>query len=60
MSPYSQTTRRISQVHPASLKFRFEDAVFFAPVGHDVILVVMEPGCEPGDQELEAHGPTSG
>jgi len=51
---------RIGKLHSASLEFCFQDAVFLTQVGNDMILVSVDAGGQPGDQELEDHGLTLG
>jgi hypothetical protein len=49
---HGQAALGIGEAKWSSLELRFQDAIFFMQVDDDMILVVMEPDCEPGNQEL--------
>jgi hypothetical protein len=50
----------VSERNALALEFRFQDAVFFPQVDHDMTLVAVNFGSQPSDQEWQDHGLTSG
>jgi hypothetical protein len=54
------TAFRIRQVQPAATKLGFENAVFLKKIGDNLLLVLLEPSSDHGDQDLENHSRSSG
>jgi hypothetical protein len=58
---YSQSSALdVSERNALALEFRFQDAVFFPQIGNDMTLVAVNFSSQPGDQEWQDHGLTSG
>ena len=51
---------RVRQVQPAATDPGFEDAIFLKEIRDDLLLVLLEPSSDHGDQDLENHSRSSG
>jgi hypothetical protein len=54
------TAFRVRQAQPAAPELGFEDAIFLKEIRDDLLLVLLEPSGDHGDQDLENHSRSSG
>jgi hypothetical protein len=53
------TAFRVRQAQPAATEPGFEDAIFLKEIRDDLLLVLLEPSSDHGDQDLENHSRSS-
>ena|SRR5215813_498164 len=50
----------VGQAQPPTAKLSFKDKILLMQIGDDLLLVTLEPSSDHGDQDVEAHGCSSG
>jgi len=49
----------VRQAQPVAIEAGFEDAIFLKEICDDLLLVLLEPSSDHGDQDLENHSRSS-